>query len=83
KDYFKALTLNGLLYSAALNFDPQIAIDALNSGAYASGLSGTGSAFVAISNEEAKDDIIDAWSSYPGKIIETHVDNVGVKVISK
>ena len=48
KNYFKALNLNGLIYAAALGFDSSIAIEALNAGALASGLSGTGSSFVAI-----------------------------------
>jgi shikimate kinase len=83
KEYFKALTLNGLIYSASLGFDAKIALDALENGALASGLSGTGSAFVAISNNQYKDDIFDVWSSYPGKVLETQVDNIGTKLISK
>ncbi|MDR0913441.1 MAG: shikimate kinase [Methanobrevibacter sp.] len=83
KDYFKALNLNGILYSAALNFDTQIAIDALNAGALASGLSGTGSAFVAVVNDEFKDDVKDIWNSYDGKVIETNVDNQGIQYIDE
>ena len=45
---YDALTLNGILYSAALNFNSKIALDALNAGALAAGLSGTGPSFVAI-----------------------------------
>ena len=41
KNIEKALTLNGLLYCAALDLDTQIAIDALKLGAKAAGLSGT------------------------------------------
>lgn len=81
KDYFKALTLNGLLYCSTLNFDSKIAIDALESGALASGLSGTGSSFIAVCNEDMIDDIKEAWSEYNGRVIETKVDNVGCKVI--
>lgn len=46
KDYFRAINLNGLIYSSALGFNTSIAIDALQAGALASGLSGTGSAFL-------------------------------------
>lgn len=81
KDYFKALNLNGLLYSAALGFNSSIAIDALESGAIASGLSGTGSSFVAVSNEDAIDDIIYSWEKYEGTVIETKIDNVGCKIL--
>ena len=80
-DYFKALNLNGLLYSATLGFNEQIAIEALDSGALASGLSGTGSAFVAICEDDKVDDVKDAWSNFEGRIIETTVDNDGCKFI--
>jgi shikimate kinase len=81
KEYFKALTLNGLLYSVSLGFDTEIVMDALDNGALASGLSGTGSAIVAITDNQHKDDIHDIWTSYPGKIIETQVDNIGTRLI--
>ena len=77
KDYFKALNLNGLIYSATLGFDSTIAIDALESGAIASGLSGTGSSFVAVVSEDSIDDVKESWSKYEGKVIETNVDNEG------
>ncbi len=77
KDYFKALNLNGLIYASALGFDSAIAIDAIQSGAIASGLSGTGSSFVAVCDDNVIDDIKDAWSSLEGRIIETNVDNEG------
>lgn len=81
KDYFKALNLNGLIYSATLGFDSAIAIDALQAGAIASGLSGTGSSFVAVVDENSIDDVADAWSSYEGRVIKTHVDNTGCILI--
>ena len=77
KNYFKALNLNGLIYSAALGFDSSIAIDALASGAFASGLSGTGSAFVAIVDDNSINDVKESWSGYEGRVIETYVDNEG------
>lgn len=81
KNYFKALNLNGLIYSATLGFDSTIAIDALESGAIASGLSGTGSSFVAVVNDESIDDVKESWSKYDGKVIETKVDNKGCVMI--
>ena len=83
KEYYAALNLNGLLYSAALGFDASLAIDALEAGALASGLSGTGSAYVAIVDSESKENVKDIWDSYSdsGRIIETEVDNRGTKVI--
>ena len=77
KDYFKALNLNGLLYSATLGFDSTIAVDALQSGALASGLSGTGSSFVAVVENESIDDVKQSWDKYEGRVIQTKVDNKG------
>jgi len=83
KEYYTALNLNGIIYSNTLGFDSQIAIDALDAGAIASGLSGTGSAYVAIVEGEVKDKVKDFWNSYTdsGRIIETEVDNLGTTVI--
>ena len=77
RNYFKALNLNGLIYSATLGFDSTIAIDALEAGAVASGLSGTGSSFVAVVDDNSIDEVVEAWSSYEGRVIKTNVDNVG------
>ena len=81
KDYFKALNLNGLIYSATLGFDSAIAIDALSAGAIASGLSGTGSSFVAVVDEESIDEVKQAWEKYEGRVIETNVDNDGCRFL--
>ena len=81
KDYFKALTLNGLIYSATLGFDSAIAVDALESGAIASGLSGTGSSFVAVVSSDSIDDVKESWSKYEGRVMETMVDNIGCVLI--
>ena len=77
KNYFKALNLNGLIYASTLGFDSAIAIDALQSGAIASGLSGTGSSFVAVCEDNMIDDVKDAWSNLEGRVIETKVNNEG------
>lgn len=77
KEYFNAINLNGLIYASTLGFDSAIAIDALQAGAFASGLSGTGSAFFAVVDNDSTDDVRDAWSKYEGQVIETAVDNEG------
>ena len=81
KEYFKAINLNGLIYSAALDFNTSIAIDALQSGALASGLSGTGSAFFAIVDENTIDNVCESWMKYDGNVIKTNVDNEGCCLI--
>lgn len=81
KEYFKALNLNGLIYSATLGFDSTIAIDALQAGAIASGLSGTGSAFTAVVSEESIDEVKQSWMKYEGQVFETRVDNDGCTLL--
>ncbi len=81
KEYFKALNLNGLIYASALGFDSGIAVDALQAGAFAAGLSGTGSSFVAVCDDESCDDILEVWKNLEGTIFETDVDNEGCKLI--
>lgn len=81
KDYFKALNLNGLIYSATLGFDSTIAIDALEAGAIASGLSGTGSSFIAVVDDESIDEVVDAWDKYEGNVLKTNVDNDGCQLL--
>lgn len=80
-DYFKALNLNGLIYSATLKFNTQIAIEALSNGALASGLSGTGSSFIAITPPDKIDDVKQGWSVFEGEVYQTNVDNIGCRFI--
>jgi len=81
KDFFNALTLNGLIYCSSLGFSPEPALLALENGALASGLTGTGSAFVALAKEEAIDKIKEAWQSLEGEIIITKTNNEGAKIV--
>ena len=77
-EYYNALNLNGLIYGNLLNFDNEIAIKALSAGALASGLSGSGSAYVAIVDDENIDNVKDTWEDYcKGEIIQTKINNQG------
>jgi shikimate kinase len=80
-DYWSALTLNGLVYSSALGYNPSIAVDALMTGALAAGLSGTGPAVTAIVPEEKIDNVRDAWRAYEGDILQAHVNHEKAKVV--
>jgi shikimate kinase len=80
-DYCSALTLNGLIYSSALGYNPSIAVDALMAGALAAGLSGTGPAVTAIVPEEKIDNVKDAWRAYEGDIIQARVNHEKAKVV--
>jgi shikimate kinase len=78
--YWTALTLNGLLYAAALHLDPQPALDALAAGALASGLSGKGPAVVAVTQEKNINRIIAAWTAYDGEILRGRINRDKAKI---
>jgi shikimate kinase len=46
--FWEAMTLNGLLYSALMGYDPALAVAAIERGAVGSGLSGTGPAVASV-----------------------------------
>jgi len=81
-NHWAALTLNGLIYSSALGYNPSIAMDALMTGALAAGLSGTGPAVTAIVPIEKKDLVKKAWQKYEGEILEAQINHEKAKVVS-
>ena len=81
-NYWSALTLNGLIYSAALGYDPSPAVDALAAGAVASGLSGTGPAVSAVVSEEKVELVKGAWQKREGEILETHINLQKARVVT-
>lgn len=81
-NYWAALTLNGLIYSAALGYDTTPAVDALSSGALAAGLSGTGPAVTAVVPEEKINNVKEIWQSREGKILEARINLEKAKVVS-
>lgn len=79
---FGAQTLNGLLYSSILDFDPRPALEALDAGAFSAGLTGTGPAVVAISEDDKTEEIKEAWRDEASEIIFTKPSKKGVRVES-
>lgn len=77
-DVEEALTLNGVLHCTSLGFDPEPAMLALEAGADAAGLSGTGPSFAALPGDSS-DEVLDAWSHLPGEVIETRIDGEGAR----
>ena len=73
-DYWSAMTLNGIIYSAVLGYDAEAAIDALAAGALAAGLSGTGPAVAAVVPEGKVEEVKKAWRKYGGTVIETRIN---------
>jgi shikimate kinase len=80
-DYWSAMTLNGLVYSAALGHDSKIAMDALVSGAIAAGLSGTGPAVAAVVPQGRVSSVKAGWEAHGGQIIETGVNSERAHVL--
>ncbi|PVX23449.1 MAG: shikimate kinase [Candidatus Bathyarchaeum sp.] len=81
-NYWAALTLNGMIYSSALGFDPSPAVDALDAGAIASGLSGTGPAVTAVVPEDKVGLVIDSWQKLEGEILEARINLQKARVIN-
>lgn len=73
-DYWQAMTLNGLLYSTVLGYEPKIAVDALAAGALAAGLSGKGPSVAAVVPQGKAESVRDAWEKYRGSLIETRIN---------
>jgi shikimate kinase len=80
-DLYTAMTLNGLVCSAALGQSAELAATAMRAGAIAAGMSGKGPAVVAITKGDAKK-IAEAWSGFGGRVIETKVSNEKARIIS-
>jgi shikimate kinase len=72
-DYYRALTLNGMCYSTALGLDQEIALRALQNGALASGLTGTGPATVMLVVEDKVQEFIASMKEY--KLLAVDVYN--------
>ncbi len=74
-DFENAMTLNGLLYCAALGFDTEIAMSALDLGVSGVGLSGTGSAYTALVGRDQIKELTGCWSDMGGSVIQTRIVN--------
>ena len=72
-----AMTLNGLLYSSLLGYDPSPALEAIRLGALGAGLSGTGPAVAAVC--ERCEEIEEAWSTM-GRVIKRRITNEGARI---
>jgi len=76
-----ALTLNGLVYSAASNMNSKIAIDALAAGAVAAGLCGKGPAVAVVTSNYYVDKVRASLQKYEGEIITAHFNSEKAKVL--
>ena len=77
--YGKAMTVNGLAYSAALGFSTEPAIEAM---AHAEGvsLSGTGPSVVAVGDSEKLAAVREQWAARDGSLLETTTQTEGAHI---
>jgi shikimate kinase len=78
---WEALTLNGIIYSSASNFNNSIAVDALAAGAVAAGLCGKGPAVTAVVPNGKVDSVKAALQNYEGEILVAHLNSEKAKVL--
>ncbi len=74
---WEVMTINGILYSSVLGYDPGPALDAVRLGALGAGLSGTGPAIAAVC-DDCKD-IVAEWSSL-GRVTVKKITNAHAHV---
>mgnify|MGYP001033117175 CR=1 FL=1 len=79
--YWSAMTFNGLIYSMALGYDINAAVDALAAGAIAAGISGKGPAIAAVVPEDSIVEVKEAWNAYRGEAIQARVNRVKAHVV--
>ncbi len=73
-DYLKAMTLNGLVHSAALGYGTDVLVGALRKGALACSISGTGPAMAALCKEEDVGSVREVLEAY-GRTMVVDVNN--------
>ncbi|MCW4047317.1 MAG: shikimate kinase [Candidatus Bathyarchaeota archaeon] len=80
-NFWAALTLNGLIYSSALGYDPSPSLDALSTGAVAAGLCGKGPAVTAVVSTDKIDAVKAALQRHPGEVLQARVNHEKAKVL--
>lgn len=81
RNFWWALTLNGLVYSSALGYNASMVVDVLMSGAIAAGLCGKGPAVTAVAPVDKVDRVKDAMMRYEGEIIEARMNHEKARVL--
>ncbi len=81
-NYWTALSLNGLIYSSALNYDASVAVDALTVGALAAGLCGKGPAVTIVASDDKVDAVKATLQRQNGEIIQTRINHEKAKVVT-
>jgi len=80
-DFCAALTLNGLVYSAALGLDASVAMNALAAGALAAGLCGKGPAVTVVVSDDRVTPVEAALRRYEGEVLRACMNHEKAKVV--
>jgi len=80
-NFWAALTLNGLIYSSALGYDPSPSLDALNAGAVAAGLCGKGPAVTAVVPTDKIDAVKTVLQRHLGEVLQARVNHEKAKAL--
>jgi shikimate kinase len=79
-DYWNAMVLNGLATSAVLNSEPKLIAKLIEYGALGASISGNGPSIAAIVKEGETSEIKKVFSSLPGKIVVSEINNKKAEV---
>jgi len=77
-DLWRAMTLNGVLYSGIYGYDARAALQAVEHGALGASLSGTGPATAAVFDPRSASEmreLVEAWASDGSQVLETETNN--------
>jgi shikimate kinase len=80
-EYWKAMTLNGVLAAAALSASYKPIMTAIEHGALAAGISGNGPSVAAVAYEDELEEIKSALSKFDGRIIASKTNNKKASVV--
>ena len=75
----EAMTVNGLAYSAALDFDTDPAVEAMPH-CHGVSLSGTGPSVVAVGDRDSLETVRERWAARDGTLIETTTRQTGATI---
>jgi len=68
-NYWNAMTLNGLIYSHALELPADVIVESLRAGALAAGISGKGPAYAFVVQRQCKESVLEILRKHEGEII--------------
>jgi shikimate kinase len=80
-EYWKAMTLNGVLAASALSASYKPIMAAIEHGALAAGISGNGPSVAAVGYEDEAEEVKSALSKFDGRIIVSKINNQKATVV--